>query len=180
MNALVATYLAPVHGVPGLRLRPVLRKILSHKAIFSSLAEPNMVKPPVVYVVGMYRTLGLHVTDNLSYRYLSLTDQLPYSPPNVAGWEGGNAWLTTNSVLWRFSLAGELLQMAPPVDHVESAAGAVKRALAELHQPWVAKGSLDVVNDAASRANSGDRGSRLERQRLVRALLLAGPDGQVM
>ncbi len=180
MNALVAAYLAPVHGVPGLHLKPVLRRILSAKALFSSLAEPDMVKPPVVYVVGMFRSLGAHVTDNLAYRALSLTDQVPYEPPNVAGWEGGNAWLTTNSVLWRFSLAGELLRRLPPVDHVESATMAVKRAVTELHRPWVAKATMAIVNDAASRSPSGSADARIQRQRLVRALLLAGPDGQVM
>ena len=50
LDDLIAAYTAS-----GLRLRPVLRGILTHPLIFESLDEPNLVKPPVVYLVGLLR-----------------------------------------------------------------------------------------------------------------------------
>src|SRR5262249_41003807 len=64
--------------------KPVLRKSLSPPQLFSSTDEPNMLKPPVVYVVGVMRTLGTPITDPRPLDYLSSMDQVPYFPPTVA------------------------------------------------------------------------------------------------
>ncbi len=181
MNGLVKTYLTPVRGRPGLQLRPVMRKILSHKLMFESISEPNMVKPPVVYVVGLHRAFGLGIKDQTAYDFLERMGQLPYNPPNVSGWEGGLSWLNTNTVLWRFALAGELLDRKAPKDKPgETAPQAVDRALREIGRPWVATGSHTTIKDYAARAPSGRTDLRIERQRMIRALVLAGPDAQVM
>ena len=180
---LVATYLAPVKGKPGLLLKPVIRKILLHKSIFESLDEPHMVKPPVVYVVGMMRALGVHITDSTPHDYLAEMGQLPYNPPNVSGWEGGLSWLNTNTVLSRFSYAGVMMDgtKAEPKDTPgETSVAATKRALAAIGQPWVAGGTLGMIQDYAARAPSGSAALRIERQLMIRALALAGPDAQVM
>jgi uncharacterized protein (DUF1800 family) len=181
MNDLVKTYLTPRGGKPGLLLKPVLRKILSHKLMFESIKEPNMVKPPVVFVAGMYRSLGLGIRDQTAFDFLDAMGQLPYNPPNVSGWEGGLSWLTTNTVLSRFALAGELMDKKAPVDKPgETSAQAVDRALREVGRPWVARSSLSAIKDYAARAPSGRNDLRIERQRMIRALVLAGPDAQVM
>jgi len=181
MNDLIKTYLAPRGGKPGLLLRPVLRKILSHKLMFESIKEPNMVKPPVVFVAGMYRAMGVGIKDQTAFDYLDAMGQLPYNPPNVSGWEGGLSWLTTNTVLSRFALAGELMDRKAPADKPgESSSQAVARALREVGRPWLAKGSVAAIKDYAARAPSGRNDLRIERQRMIRALALAGPDAQVM
>ena len=182
MNGLVNTYLTPgAGGRPGLLLRPVLRKILSHKLMFESISEPNMVKPPIVYVVGLHRQFGLGITDQTAYDFLDRMGQLPYNPPNVSGWEGGLSWLNTNTVLSRFAIAGELLDRKAPKDRPgETAPQAVERALREIGRPWIATGSHTTIKDYAARAPSGRTDLRIERQRMIRALVLAGPDAQVM
>jgi uncharacterized protein (DUF1800 family) len=181
MNDLVKTYLTPVKGRPGLLLRPVLRKILSHKLMFESISEPNMVKPPIVYVVGLHRAFGLGIRDQTAYEFLERMGQLPYNPPNVSGWEGGLSWLNTNTVLSRFAIAGELLDRKAPKDRPgETAPQAVDRAMREVGRPWVATGSTKTIKDYAARAPSGRTDLRIERQRMIRALVLAGPDAQVM
>jgi hypothetical protein len=181
MNDLVKTYLTPVRGRPGMLLRPVLRKILSHKLMFESISEPNMVKPPIVYVVGLHRAFGLGIKDQTAYDFLDRMGQLPYNPPNVSGWEGGLSWLNTNTVLSRFAIAGELLDRKAPKDKPgETAPQAVDRALREIGRPWIATGSHNTIKDYAARAPSGRTDLRIERQRMIRALVLAGPDAQVM
>jgi uncharacterized protein (DUF1800 family) len=53
LDDLIAQYKAG-----GYALRPLIRGILTHPLIFESLGEPNLVKPPVVYFVGLLRQLG--------------------------------------------------------------------------------------------------------------------------
>ena len=86
----------------GYALRPVLRGILGHRLIFESLEEPNLIKPPVVYLVGVLRQLGVPLKGNYMTGALTNMQQRPYRPPNVAGWEGGMSWLNTNTVQGRF------------------------------------------------------------------------------
>ena len=70
-----------------------------------------MIKPPVVYAIGLMRALGLQIKDGTLYDALNAMGQLPYFPPTVAGWEGGPAWLNTNTALSRFGLANKLLSL---------------------------------------------------------------------
>ena len=88
----------------GLQLKPLLSAILTHPALFASLDEPNMIKPPVVYVVGAMRALGRRSPTTTAADYLDAMGQVPYFPPTVAGWEGGLSWLNTNTALARFAL----------------------------------------------------------------------------
>ena len=83
-------------------LRPLLRGILGHALIFESLDEPNLIKPPIVYLVGVLRQLGAPMKGNSMTAALTNMQQRPYRPPNVAGWEGGMSWLNTNTVQGRF------------------------------------------------------------------------------
>ena len=42
----------------GYKLKPLIRGILMHPLIFESIDEPNLIKPPIVYMVGVLRQLG--------------------------------------------------------------------------------------------------------------------------
>ncbi len=126
--------------------------------------------------------MGLGIRDQTAYDFLDAMGQLPYNPPNVSGWEGGLSWLTTNTVLSRFALAGELMD----------AQGARRQARRELAPrrstarsarsagPGSPRGRVAAIKDYAARAPSGRNDLRIERQRMIRALALAGPDAQVM
>ena len=107
--------------------------------------------------------------------------QTPYFPPTVAGWEGGLSWLNTNTALARFAFAGEALKNVK-IDDVpnETAAAAYDRAYAAVGQPWLAAGTQTAIRDYAARAGSSNQKLRKERQLMLRTLMLAGPDGQVM
>lgn len=165
----------------GLKLKPVLEIILSHPALFASLDEPNMVKPPIVFVVGAMRALGAAVTDATASDHLDAMGQVPYFPPTVAGWEGGLSWLNTNTALARFSFVGQFVAKATVDDVVgETPAAAYDRAYAAVGQPWLAPATVTAIRDYATRAQSANSKLRKERQLMLRALMLAGPDAQVM
>ena len=88
----------------------MLELILTHPSLFASIGEPDMIKPPVVYVVGAMRALGVGVTDSTASDYLDAMGELPYFPPNVSGWEGGLSWLNTDTALARFNFVTALLE----------------------------------------------------------------------
>ncbi len=180
--------LTRVYTLSGFRLKPLVRRILTHPAMLDSIAEPNMIKPPIVQAVGMMRTLGLPMADDALYSLLRDMGQLPYFPPSVAGWEGSLAWLNTNTALARFSLANRLLskQYATlptkgPEDVVgETSVDAFQRAHAAVGRPWLAAGTISSLKYYAANARAVSPNDRITRQRALRAFMLGGPDAQVM
>ena len=91
---------------PKYQLRPVIRGILMSPLIFESLDEPNLVKPPIIFMVGVLRQLGAPLQAQLVELQGAMNDmqQRIYQPPNVAGWEGGMSWFNTNTVQGRFDM----------------------------------------------------------------------------
>jgi uncharacterized protein (DUF1800 family) len=171
-----------------LRLRPLVRRILTHPAMLASIKEPTMIKSPVVFAIGTMRALGLGITDETLYNALRDMGQVPYFPPTVAGWEGGASWLNTNSALARFSAANRLLSLkyatlptkAPEDEPGETPKQAFARAHAAVGRPWVGRGTKSSLLYYATKARNSSSNDRIARQRVLRAFLLGGPDAQVM
>jgi uncharacterized protein (DUF1800 family) len=165
----------------GMKLRPLMEAILLQPQLFESLDEPNMVKPPIVYVVGAMRAMGLPITDTTASDYLDAMGELPYFPPTVAGWQGGLSWLNTDTALARFDFISTLLQKVKIKDvHGESAAQAYVRAYAAVGSPWLAAKTEAAIKRFAVTAQSSTPETRIARQLALRTLILAGPDAQVM
>ena len=164
----------------GYKLRPLLKRILTHPALFSSIDEADMVKPPVVFLVGMYRALGIGIVNRDPYDYLEDMGQLPYYPPTVAGWEYGPPWLNTNTALARFAAASKAVAKAQIDDAVETPQGAFERALGGSRPPWLAETSRNALIEYATGASLTTKQKRIARQLVLRTMILGGPDGQVM
>ena len=170
------------------RLKPLVRRILTHPAMLDSIKEPNMIKPPIVQAIGTMRALGLSITDDTLSTTLRDMGQLPYFPPSVAGWEGSLAWLNTNTALARFSLANRLLSKqyaklptkAPDDVAAETSVEAFTRAHAAVGRPWLAKGTVSSLRYYSANAKATTANDRIARQRVLRAFMLGGPDAQVM
>jgi uncharacterized protein (DUF1800 family) len=176
LNDLATSYLSSGH-----KLKPLLTRILTHEKLFESLDEPNMVKPPVVFVVAAYRAMGAGIKDQLAYDYLASMGQVPFFPPTVFGWEGGLSWLNTNTALARFDFCGRLLQQANVPDvSGETASAAFDRAYAEVGSPWLGAETASKLKAYAAQASYKTAANRKQRQLTLRALIVAGPDGQVM
>jgi uncharacterized protein (DUF1800 family) len=179
--------LTKVYLRAGYRLRPLVRRILTHPAMLASIKEPTMIKTPVVFAIGTMRSLGLGITDETLYSALRDMGQLPYFPPTVAGWEGGASWLNTNTALARFATANRLLALkyatlatkAPEDEPAETPKQAFARAHAAVGKPWVGRGTKSSLLYYATKARNASSGDRIARQRVLRAFLLGGPDAQV-
>jgi len=178
LNDLAATYVRR-----GFRIRPVLRKILTHRALFESISEPNMIKAPVLFVPGAMRAMGLYVTNATPRSRLQSMGQEPYFPPDVSGWEYGPAWLDSNTAIARFRLVADFTG-TQPIDQTdivgETPQQAFDRAYAAVGKPWLSSATDAQIRDYAARAPGGNLSQRRTRQRVLRSLMLGGPDGQVM
>jgi hypothetical protein len=183
----VLSQLATEYTAGGRKLKPLVRSILTQPQLFESIDEPNMIKPPVVFVSGAMRAMGLGISSTGPADYLDSMGQVPYFPPTVAGWEGGLSWLNTNTALARFGFIGDVIGNAPngsPAKVVdvpnETPQAAFDRAFGAVGAPWMSAGTRAAIQDYAGRASVKSSNDRIARQVMLRTLMLAGPDAQVM
>lgn len=83
-------------------MKPVLRALFLSPAFREPSTRGALIKSPVDLIVGSVRLLGLPVPEKTQLvRMLQGLGQLPFNPPNVKGWAGGEAWITTYTLLLR-------------------------------------------------------------------------------
>lgn len=92
-------------------IKPLLKAILLSRDFYSEASVGTQIKPPVHFLVSTYRKLGLagvpgvpDCTDTLG-----ALGQVPFYPPNVAGWPGGRSWMNPATLLTRGNFAHALL-----------------------------------------------------------------------
>jgi uncharacterized protein (DUF1800 family) len=90
-------------------LAPVVAAILSSNVFYSERAYRSLVKSPVEFVVGTYKTLGLTAVDQSTLPALAQMGQRLFFPPSVAGWPGGANWLTSGTMIARQNFLARLL-----------------------------------------------------------------------
>jgi uncharacterized protein (DUF1800 family) len=71
----------------------------------------RQIKSPVELVVGTYRRMGMaHLPGMPDFNQTTKNlGQLLFYPPTVAGWEGGQAWITPSTLVARGNFAREVL-----------------------------------------------------------------------
>src|SRR3954453_3406258 len=104
-----------------------------------------MVKAPGVAIAGMLRATRLGVkTDDWVWVTSGMGQRL-FSPPSVAGWDWGPAWMSSNGMRMRFVAANVALsQPGLKVDDEDtppdlSPREHLDRALAALGHPWASE-----------------------------------------
>jgi uncharacterized protein (DUF1800 family) len=189
--------LAAVYRRSGHRLRPLVGEMLAHPALYRRLDQPGMVKSPVVFLAGALRGAGQGIDRDAWGWLLEGMGQYPFRPPSVAGWEWGTAWLSSNAMHVRFDAANYLLDTSrvrvaddstPPG---LSPAAALARARRAVGEPWlsrrteaellrIARGLLDDRDELPGGRWRQPKQQRADMcQRVLRQLLVAGPDYQV-
>ena len=78
---------------------------------YSESVIRQQVKSPVQWLVGSVRVLEREPPPAFQCNQMLRTlGQELFAPPNVKGWDGGLAWITTNNLLARYNLAALLVQ----------------------------------------------------------------------
>lgn len=97
-------------------LKPVLRQIFSSEGFYSARARGSMIKSPAQLVAGLQVQLDAELSDRPPLPILAMRamGQSLFYPPNVKGWDGGRAWIDTNTLLIRCNFANYLVSGVVP------------------------------------------------------------------
>ncbi len=83
-------------------VKPLMRAVLGSQAFWAPDNRAALIKSPVELVVGTLRTFDIHPMDlrPAVFACAALGQNL-FSPPNVKGWPGGEAWINSSTLLGR-------------------------------------------------------------------------------
>lgn len=140
-------------------IAPVLRELFLSEAFYAPENRRSLIKSPVQFLVQARHVLELEeLPPGLQLGALQQLGQSLFRPPNVAGWEGGRAWINTNTLLARYNIGGYLA-----------------KGPASGYKPAYAFGKPQEGKDRPLR----DRRDRtLSRQAMAHAASLAPPDSR--
>lgn len=122
----------------------LVRSMLLHPEFLAPSARHALVKTPIDFVVGLARALRI-TPDERVVPLLAGLGQLPFLPPDVAGWPANAAWLSTASSLLRLQLANAVAERVASDDLVGSTPSKRPDQLGRLL-------SVDAWGDATSAA----------------------------
>ena len=91
-------------------VEPVMATLLRSNVFYGDRAYRALVKSPVQFVVGSYQLYGIQQSDIVALGALRRMGQVLFYPPNVKGWDGGAAWLNSQTLLTRENFASSLQQ----------------------------------------------------------------------
>ncbi|HUL40904.1 MAG TPA: DUF1800 domain-containing protein [Burkholderiales bacterium] len=95
----------------GYEIKVALRGMLLSEAFYSQNNRAALTKSPVELVVGTLRQFDFSVPDALPFAFtVAQLGQNLFSPPNVKGWPGGEAWITSATLLARKQFLGRLFR----------------------------------------------------------------------
>ena len=164
--------------------------VLRSNLFFSDRAYRALVKSPVQFIVGSYQLFGVPKSDLAALGALRRMGQILFYPPNVKGWDGGAAWLNSQTMLTRENFASSLMAQMGTTPWVQRTmqsldAASVSRALtATILQGDVSPASsahlaayLNGTNVSALPALSGENAD--ERIRGAAYLTMAMPAYQL-
>ncbi len=91
------------------RVDAFLKKLFDDPVFYSAEVVGQRIVGPIEFMVANCRRLGVNPPGNVLAAGASLLGQQVFGPPNVKGWDGGRAWITTSTFLQRGNLVGMLL-----------------------------------------------------------------------
>lgn len=116
LKALLASF-AAIFEANNYEMRPVLSAMFNHDEFYSDRAKSRTVKNPVDYMVGAYRALGVKSSGkpfkDSSTEPVDMLERMGmelFEPPNVAGWPGGQRWITTGTLVNRLDFARRIAE----------------------------------------------------------------------
>ena len=103
--------LSQIYRQSGLNTGRLLKSIFMNRDFYSPTVVRHQIKSPVQWVIQTCKTLDIPLpkaphTENI----LRQLGQQLLAPPNVKGWDGGRAWISSSSLLLRYNIAGQLVK----------------------------------------------------------------------
>lgn len=88
----------------------LLKTMFLSQEFYSPDVVRRQVKSPVQWLIGLSKMLETPLPGPIvSEGILRQLGQIPFAPPNVKGWDGGRAWISSSTLLLRYNIAGYLV-----------------------------------------------------------------------
>ena len=95
----------------GLDVKQLMRTIFRSREFYAPEVIRAQIKSPVQWLVAATHQLQTELpTEGMTLVMLRMLGEELFQPPNVKGWDGGIAWITTNGLLDRYNLAAALVE----------------------------------------------------------------------
>jgi len=92
-------------------IKRLMTVIFRSKEFYASDVIRSQIKSPVQWLIASTHQLQAPLpTQPMSLVMLSQLGEELFNPPNVKGWDGGIAWITTNGLLDRYNFAAALVE----------------------------------------------------------------------
>lgn len=112
---LAATFLSA-----NFEVRELLRAIFTRPEFRSDQARQGLVRSPIEFAVAGMRSTGLSAEEVHPEWFLPEMGQIPFRPPNVAGWKQNEYWISPSSAWARHSYAGYVRWIARKAGHLSN------------------------------------------------------------
>ena len=94
----------------GYDIAATLGVIFRSAAFYASTVIHHQIKGPVQWILQTTKMLQIPLPDaRVLENSLASLGQTVFAPPNVKGWDGGRAWISASSLLYRYNMASYLL-----------------------------------------------------------------------
>lgn len=95
------------------QIAPLLREIFLSREFYAESSIRSQIKSPIQFLIAMLRQLEIDEPPvGFPIASQQQLGQILFMPPNVAGWDWGQAWINTNTLFTRYNLAGFLTKGA--------------------------------------------------------------------
>jgi uncharacterized protein (DUF1800 family) len=122
LDAAALTKLADGFRATGFDVRALVLALIDlHRA---DVHGGPIVLGPTPWLVMAQRATGAQLKPDFRINALQATGQMPFDPPNVAGWPGGQAWYSSSTMVGRLNMAGVIAAATPPTSPALAAAKA--------------------------------------------------------
>ena len=137
-------------------LKVALQALLTSDAFYAAENRGVLVKSPVDLVIGTLHQFGMKPGEPVPFAVATATmGQNLFSPPNVKGWPGGEAWINASTLLARKQFLDRLFRADDAAGRMDAAAAPM---MAEALAPTTAAGDDSEVARRIRFMKAMDRG----------------------
>jgi uncharacterized protein (DUF1800 family) len=162
-------------------VKEIVRAILVSDELYSERAYRSLVRSPVEFIVGAVRALEMEQDFMQVEQQSQPMDQRLFEPPNVAGWPGGEAWLSSGMFFGRVNFLDQFLRKGgrpvpiPALASLSNSDDMVDEALKRLVDDNVSDDSRQSIKTFARTVTNPQ-----ERAASIAYLVLASPEYQLI
>ncbi|MED1721878.1 DUF1800 domain-containing protein [Brevibacillus parabrevis] len=109
-------YFARIYRQSDYDMAALLSSLMRYDAFVADLPNRTLVRSPAEWMASTLRATDVAMKPQAASSFLKDSGQVLFDPPTVAGWEGGEAWLSTTTLLARFRFAQVIGQNAKHPD----------------------------------------------------------------